>query len=355
MIKLICIISLIAAVTAQSTTCTLYTGQSVSTPVTFQLYEENSGLWLTQAAAAFSSNPQTLLFGSSTPQTFNFANPSNFQGGIMGILNYNNANWNVNGGYGGIFTQNSNPSFYVNIIPNGSGGVTLKAVQTNYNSNQYNLNLFVINGQRTLSYGNINAVGTFKAYICSAAPTTPAPTTTTTTAAPTTTTTTTAPTTTTTTSAPTTTAPPSCTLYTGQAVNTPVNFQVYEANSGLWFSQATASFSNNPQILIFGSSTSQTFKFNSPSNFQGGFMGILNFNNANWDINGGYGGVLTQSGSPSFYINVIPNGSGGVSLKAVQANYNSNQYALDLNVINGQRALSYGNINTSGGYRVYIC
>jgi len=296
-----------------NTNCPAYTGQAISGNAQVQIFEANSGLWLSQVTAQFSNNPQTLAFASTTPVSLTISSAQAFQNGFMGILNYNGNNWDINGRYGGIFTQSSSPYFYVNIIPNGSGGVTLKAVQTNYNSNQYNLNLFNINGQETLSYGNINGAGNFQVFMC------PVP-------------------------------------WTGQPLPNPssTHFAIYESNSGTYLTQVTAQFSNNPQTLAFASTTPQLFTINNPSSFQNGFMGILNFNNNNWDINGGYGGIFTQSSSPAFYVNIIPNGSGGVTLKAVQTNYNSNQYNLNLFNINGQRTLSYGNINGAGNFIVYI-
>jgi hypothetical protein len=150
-------------------------------------------------------------------------------------------------------------------------------------------------------------------------------------------------------------SPSTCIQYTGQSLASGTNtIYIYESISGTFLTQITAAWSNNPQTLVFGSASQQPFTITNPISYNGGFMGLLTNPSGTWDINGGYGGILTLK-SPSFYFAIVPKGDGTVSLRAVQTNYQSNVYNLDLMNINGQRALSYGNLNGAGIYKVFVC
>jgi len=146
--------------------------------------------------------------------------------------------------------------------------------------------------------------------------------------------------------------------YTGQALSNGVTFQILELNSRNYLSAGVINWSNNPTALMFQSTTPATFTFPYVYSENGGHMGNLVLpGTGTFDLDGGHGGILTVSSSPMFYINFIPdgNGMGGVSIKGVQYNYQSNQYPLDLLNMNGESLLSYGNINAHGSYRVYLC
>jgi hypothetical protein len=146
------------------------------------------------------------------------------------------------------------------------------------------------------------------------------------------------------------------TLYTGQSLSNGVRFQIKETKTGKYLTSQQISWSNNPTAVMFKSSQTATFNFPNVSPFNGGHMGILTQANVgSFDLDGGHGGILTVSAAPGFNVNFIPDGQGGVSIKAVQCNYNSNQYNLDIQLINGEYCLTYGNINFNGSYRVYLC
>jgi len=154
-----------------SQTCYPYVGQQLLNGATFKILETTTGNYLSANAINWSNNPIAVMFKSPTQQdVFTFSTVQQFQGGHMGILQLaGTGNFDLRGDYGGILTVTSSPSFSINFIPDGNyqGGVTIKGVQTNYPSNQYGLNIYLINGQYCLSYAAHNYAGVFKMYVCS--------------------------------------------------------------------------------------------------------------------------------------------------------------------------------------------
>jgi hypothetical protein len=150
-------------------------------------------------------------------------------------------------------------------------------------------------------------------------------------------------------------SPSTCIQYTGQSLpsGAPIAIQIYEAISASFLTEVPATL--YPSTLAFASQNPLIFVITNPISYNGGFKGMLTNPSGTWDINSAYGGIFTLYGQSDFYFAVVPKGDGTVSLRSVHINDENTAYNLDLMFFGGQIALSYGNINSAGTYKVFVC
>jgi len=154
--------------------CVPYTGQTLAAGSTFVISDMTVGEFLSVTTIDVSYGPTGLVFAqaaavfSFAPNTMCPYSGSQYSSGVMGILQVGNQQFDLDGSVGGMLTCQSSPAFFIALVPvvGKPGVVTLQGVQSNYQSNQYPLNIDYINGERCLSYGNNNEYDTYSASIC---------------------------------------------------------------------------------------------------------------------------------------------------------------------------------------------